>query len=280
MDSVTIIILIGMALLLGSAVLIANSIKKREVQTANLAIKGSFAVKFSCILSALVYVVLVYIHVLPIPDADQNLYRLSLGGAVAIVGLIYLALGFYYLRKPELHGLSVLMFAGTAVCCIGLLYTESSFTLSRSGWALYFHLFLSLCSYAILSIAAVLTVIEPWQSRQLRKNPVSASRFIPSLESLDTETFKLIGIGFSLLTVALLSGFFFLENMYGQHLPHKVVLSLLSWLVFAILLLGRWRLGWRGKTAMRFALMGFFLLLLGYFGSKWVLEVMLERSWS
>lgn len=269
-----------MALLLCTAVLIADNVKKHEATTGPSTFKLSTPLLLISLLSAIIYVVLVYMHVLPIPDADQSHYKLSLGGAVAIVGLVYLSLGIYYLRQPALQGLSVLMFIETTLCCIGLLYTETSFTLSRNSWALYFHLFLSLCSYACLSVAALLTIIEPWQSRQLRKNPASVSTFLPSLESLDTETFKLIGLGFGLLTIALLSGFFFLENVSGQNLPHKIILSLMSWVVFAILLLGRWRLGWRGKTAMRFALLGFFLLLLGYFGSKWVLEVLLQRSWS
>lgn len=237
-------------------------------------------IRISCVFSAFVYAGLVYWHVLPLPESDYSQYRLSIGGAVAILGLIYLILGFYYLRNSSLYGLAALMFFATAISCLGIFFTESSFELTRNDWALYLHLFLSLCSYALLSVAALLTVIAPWLSRQLRKNPAAVSSFFPSLERLDSETFKLIGLGFLLLSIALLSGFFFLENILGQHLPHKVILSLLSWLVFGVLLLGRWRLGWRGKTAMRFALIGFMLLLLAYFGSKWVLEVLLQRSWS
>ena len=231
-------------------------------------------------ISAFLYVALVALQALPFSQEGKNFLQFSIGSAIAVVGLVYLIIGVYFYSRSNMQGLAVLLLVLTAICCLGLLSTDTSFNLSKNGWALYLHLILSLCSYACLSVAALLTVIEPWQSRRLRLNPATASGFLPSLETLDKETFQLILIGFCLLTIALLSGFFFLENISTQHLPHKVILSLLSWLVFGVLLLGRWKLGWRGKTAMRFALLGFFLLLLAYFGSKWVLEVILNRSWN
>jgi ABC-type uncharacterized transport system permease subunit len=81
------------------------------------------------------------------------------------------------------------------------------------------------------------------------------------------------------LTLALFSGFVFVENIFAQHLSRKTSLSVLSWIVFAILLLGRWRFGWRGRKAMRWTMSGFTLLALAYFGSKMVLESILGRHW-
>ena len=52
------------------------------------------------------------------------------------------------------------------------------------------------------------------------------------------------------------------------------VLSILSWIVFAGLLLGRWRYGWRGPRAVRLTLIAMSLLLLSYFGSRAVLEIL------
>ena len=77
--------------------------------------------------------------------------------------------------------------------------------------------------------------------------------------------------------VAVLSGMVYLENMFAQHLAHKTVLSILAWLVFAILLVGRWLVGWRGRTAIRWTVSGFVLLMLAYFGSKFVVELVLHR---
>jgi ABC-type uncharacterized transport system permease subunit len=89
--------------------------------------------------------------------------------------------------------------------------------------------------------------------------------------------FELIAVGFFLLSLALVSGFAFLEDMFAQHLVHKTLLSVVSWLVFAGLLWGRFRFGWRGRTAIRGTLTGFVLLMLAYFGSKLVLELILHR---
>jgi ABC-type uncharacterized transport system permease subunit len=87
----------------------------------------------------------------------------------------------------------------------------------------------------------------------------------------------MIGVGFILLSLALVSGALFVQDLFAQHLVHKTVLSIVAWVVFAILLWGRQRFGWRGRTAIRWTLSGFFSLMLAYFGSKWVLEVVLGR---
>ncbi|HNC69995.1 MAG TPA: cytochrome c biogenesis protein CcsA, partial [Pseudomonadales bacterium] len=73
------------------------------------------------------------------------------------------------------------------------------------------------------------------------------------------------------------TGALFLEDMFAQHLAHKTVLSIVAWLLFAVLLLGRSRLGWRGNTAVKWTVAGFALLILAYFGSKLVLELVLHR---
>ncbi len=280
MDLVTILIIICSLLLLCSALWLFNSLRNRALNTDFTEKNQSNSLRLVISISAFLYFALVALQALPFSQDGNNFLQFSLGSAIAVVGLVYLIIGLYFYTRANMQALAVFLIVLTAICCLGLLSTDTSFSLSKNGWALYLHLILSLCSYACLSVAALLTVIEPWQSRRLRLNPATASGFLPSLETLDKETFQLIFIGFCLLTIALLSGFFFLENISTQHLPHKVILSLLSWLVFGVLLLGRWKLGWRGKTAMRFALLGFFLLLLAYFGSKWVLEVILNRSWN
>ncbi len=95
---------------------------------------------------------------------------------------------------------------------------------------------------------------------------------------MESLLFEMISAGFVLLTLALLSGFAFLENMFAQHLVHKTVLSVLAWLVFGGLLIGRFRNGWRGRTAIVWTLGGFVMLILAYFGSKAVLQFVLHRA--
>ena len=85
--------------------------------------------------------------------------------------------------------------------------------------------------------------------------------------------------GFILLGLALATAFLFVDDLLGQHLLHKTVLSVFAWALFGVLLWGRWRRGWRGRTALRWTLAAFALLALGYFGSKLVLELILDRRW-
>ena len=103
-------------------------------------------------------------------------------------------------------------------------------------------------------------------------------RALPPLTELESLLFRTIAVGFVLLTATLLTGVLFVENLLAQHLVHKTVLSVLSWLLFGGLLLGRWRYGWRGKVAVRWTLAAMALLVLGFFGSKFVLELVLHRG--
>ena len=116
------------------------------------------------------------------------------------------------------------------------------------------------------------------QDQQLKSHP--PKRFIqslPSLQAMESLLFQMLTAGLFFLTLSLLSGFFFIDDLFAQHLVHKTVLSLLAWVIFSALLLGRSLYGWRGRTAMRWTVSGFGLLLLAYFGSKLVLKLILHR---
>ena len=89
--------------------------------------------------------------------------------------------------------------------------------------------------------------------------------------------FEMIILGFTLLTLGLISGFVFLEDMFAQRLAHKTFLSIAAWLVFGTLLWGRFRSGWRGQRALIWTLVGFVVLMLAYFGSKAVIELVLGQ---
>jgi ABC-type uncharacterized transport system permease subunit len=94
---------------------------------------------------------------------------------------------------------------------------------------------------------------------------------------METLLFQMLGVGVFFLSISLISGFMFVENLFAQHLVHKTVLSILAWIIFSSLLLGRTRYGWRGQLAIQWTLIGFVSLLLAYFGSKLVLELILHR---
>ncbi len=148
----------------------------------------------------------------------------------------------------------------------------------HADWQLRGHVILSILAYSVLTMAAVQAILLAIQDRHLRSHhPGGFIRSLPPLQTMEGLLFEMITIGFILLTLALASGFLFLEDMFAQHLVHKTLLSILAWVVFAVLLWGRYRFGWRGRTAIRWTLSGFVILALAYFGSKAVLELILKR---
>lgn len=105
---------------------------------------------------------------------------------------------------------------------------------------------------------------------------VRADSQLPPLQTMESLLFGFLWGGWSLLSLSLLSGWLFVDNLFAQHLAHKTILSCFAWVVFAVLLWGRHQLGWRGHKAIRWTLAGFCLLMLAYFGSKLVREFILH----
>ena len=145
-----------------------------------------------------------------------------------------------------------------------------------SSNALIFHILSSIIAYSILALAALQAVLLSIQNKFLHDHqPGGVIRLMPPLRNMEVLLFEMIVVGFIALTISLGSGLIFLENMFEQQLAHKTVLSIIAWFVFLILLIGHWKLGWRGRTAIRWTLSGFASLMLAYFGSKFVLEIIL-----
>lgn len=167
-----------------------------------------------------------------------------------------------------------------AVTLLELALPQQPFTLSDPSTGVMVHLVSSILAFGLLAIAGVYAFFAFLIDHFLRRhhlNPVI--RLLPPLEVLEHLLFTLIGVGFLMLTVSLLSGIIFINDIFAQHLVHKTILSIMTWLVFGVLLFGRWRYGWRGSLAVRMTLAGVILLVLSYFGTKLVLEVILGRSW-
>ncbi len=145
-----------------------------------------------------------------------------------------------------------------------------------SSWQLDVHILFSVLAYSLFVLAAGQAILLAIQEHYLHnRKPGGFIRALPPLQVMEQLLFQMIGVGFALLSLALLSGFFFLEDIFAQHLVHKTLLSIAGWVIFGVLLWGRWRFGWRGRTAIRWTLSGFALLALAYFGSKLVLELIL-----
>ena len=148
-----------------------------------------------------------------------------------------------------------------------------------ADWRIQLHALLALLAYAALSVAALVSIMLWFQERALRLHqlrPLLAG--FPPLTLSEALLFRLILAGFLLLTLALVTGVLFVDDLFAQHLVHKTVLSLLAWIVFGALLFGRLRFGWRGRRAVQLVLVAMLLLLLAFFGSKFVLELVLGQA--
>ncbi len=197
--------------------------------------------------------------------------------SLATVFIALLLIIASYNKPVENLGIIVFPLSALILSIQVLLPTEHLLSLTETK-GLGIHIVLSILAYSILGLAAVQAVLLSLQERSLHnRKPGGIIRTLPPLETMEQLLFQMIIIGFSLQSMSLLSGFIYLEDMFAQHLVHKTVLSAIAWSVFAILLCGHWRYGWRGRTAVRWTISGFITLLIAYFGSKYVIEILLER---
>ncbi len=192
-------------------------------------------------------------------------------------GISVVALLVASFRRVE--GVGIIVFPAAAFfVALQMIWGESHRIMVSYGWQIDLHIILAVLSHAVLGVASAHALLLALQERALRKHQVSGPvRVLPPLQTMESILFQLIATGFVLLSGTLITGAVFVENLFEQHLVHKTVLSFIAWLVFGVLLWGRWKFGWRGRTAIRMTLIGIFILLLAYFGSKMVLELILHR---
>jgi ABC-type uncharacterized transport system permease subunit len=178
------------------------------------------------------------------------------------------------------HPIEILLIFLLPITCITLqldIYNSTTEPIEIThSKGLVFHILTSIIAYSLLALAALQAILLWVQNKFLHAHqPGGLIRLMPPLRNMEALLFEVIVVGFIALTVSLGSGLIFLENMFAQQLAHKTVLSILAWFVFLILLIGHWKLGWRGRVAVRWTLGGFISLMLAYFGSKFVLEIVL-----
>ncbi|MCZ6828166.1 MAG: cytochrome c biogenesis protein CcsA [Gammaproteobacteria bacterium] len=183
------------------------------------------------------------------------------------------------LRWRPLENLLVILFPLASLSVlVSALAPGNNSPMESIAPGLLFHIGSSVLAYAVLTIAACQAAVVSAQDYQLHhRHTIGLVQILPPLELMETMLFEIIWVGLILLTLSIASGMVFLEDMFAQHLVHKTVLSICAWWVFSILLWGHHQLGWRSQTAARFTLAGFVVLMLAYFGSKLVLEVILQR---
>lgn len=213
------------------------------------------------------------------PQAAAGI-NLSLTGAFALVAWVVACLYLFVSLWRPIDNLGVVIMPLTALTVlIDWLRPAASPVVFTSG-PQAIHIVAALVAYSLLSLAAVQSVMLLIQDRKLRhKQPGGFLRALPPMQTMEEIMFQMIALGFLLLTITVASGVIFSEEVFGTpfRFTHHVVFAVLAWVVYATLLIGRWRFGWRGRTAVRWTLGGFALLVLAYFGSRFVLEVLLGR---
>jgi len=204
------------------------------------------------------------------------------GFAPALSVTAWLALTIYGIERrlfPDLQARRVPAALGAMAVLLALVFPGAALRNHLTPW-FALHLALGVASYGLFA-AAVIHAALMQHTERLMRLATGNQAGVPLL-TLERLTFQFVGAGFLLLTATLLMGWWFSESIHGAgqvwRWDHKTVFSLLSWLVFAVLLVGRARFGWRGRVAVRTLYTGAGLLLLGYVGSRFVLEVILRRG--
>jgi ABC-type uncharacterized transport system permease subunit len=199
--------------------------------------------------------------------------------ALSLVAFVVSALTLLLNASRPVAALGVIVFPLTAALIAVDSFLAPATLPQPMDWQIKLHVTVALVAFGVLSIAAALAILLAIQERALRHRQFGRwLRALPPLTLTETLLFRLISAGFVLLTLTLLTGVLFVDNLFGQHLAHKTVLSIVAWLMFGVLLYGRWRHGWRGARAVNLTLIGMAALVLAFFGSKAVLELILHRG--
>jgi ABC-type uncharacterized transport system permease subunit len=203
--------------------------------------------------------------------------------SIALSLIAWLAVLIYLIEsgKSRLESLQPVIMALASLSTLAtVLFSQTHLIAHTASWAFRLHFMAGMLAYSLFTLAALHAVFMGLAERSLHHARLDGrlSR-LPPLLAMEALLFRTIALGFICLTVALSSGVVFSEDIFGRPFPfgHKTIFALLSWLIFAALLLGRKFRGWRGRIALRWTLAGFLALFLAYIGSRFVSEVLLGR---
>ncbi len=203
---------------------------------------------------------------------DLGFFRVSslIFCCIAAINLISI------LRRPT-SNLLVALFPLAALSIVVSSLSSPVRGISVASPGLFSHILISILAYSLMTIATIQAIALALQERHLKGHHMGGIlKALPPLQTMEQILFELIWIGMGLLTLSLVTGFIFIDDLFAQHLAHKTFFSILAWVIFAILLWGRHQLGWRSQTAARWTFGGFAALMLAYYGSKFVLELILS----
>jgi len=210
--------------------------------------------------------------------------ELLFGFGQALSVMLWLAVMLYWIESLffQLEGMQAPILALASVCApLPAMFPGLASPAYSQSMEFRLHLLLAMLAYGLFTIAAVHAMLMTIMERRLHGGTVSGPFFaLPPLLTMERLLFRVIFAGYVLLTLTLATGIVFSETLFGQAMKfnHKTLFAVISWLIFAALLAGRYFYGWRGRIALRWTLAGFITLLLAYVGSRFVLEVILQRS--
>ncbi|GJL83074.1 MAG: inner membrane protein YpjD [marine bacterium B5-7] len=207
---------------------------------------------------------------------------LDLGNALSLTAWVVVVLFILALARQPLAtlGLIIVPFALIDVL-IARFFPGPPMPITDFDAVAVGHTLISIVAYGLFALSfcqALILMLQDWYLQNKRSGSFFHS--LPPLETMERILFQLIAIGFALLTISLISGSVFSQELFGSAFKfnHHVVLSMVAWVTFAILIGGRMLWGWRGRVAAVWTIAGFLILVLAYFGSRFVLEVILHRS--
>ena len=230
---------------------------------------------------ALAIALLMHGHVLYGELFGDGVMRFGFSSALSL--MLWLAVLIYWVESfhARLEGLQPLVLPLAAACALlPALFPGQHLVTNVTSLLFRLHFFIAMVAYSLFTLAALHAIIMAFAERRLHRGELTRPlASLPPLLTMEALLFRLVAIAFTLLTLTLVSGFAFSETVFGKALTlnHKTLFSVLSWLIFATLLIGRHVWGWRGRKALRWTMAGFATLLLAYVGSRFVLEVILGR---
>jgi ABC-type uncharacterized transport system permease subunit len=207
--------------------------------------------------------------------------RFSFGLALSLMMLLAVLIYWIESFMARMEGMQPMILPLAAVSAIlPVIFPHDHVVAHADAIGFQMHFLAAMLAYSMITVAALHAIFMGFTEKALHNRVVGRSlSSLPPLLSMETLLFRMLGIGFILLSITVGSGVFFAEEIFGKpfKLDHKTLFALISWLIFATLLVGRHVWGWRGRRALRWTLAGFSALLLAYMGSRFVAEVVLGR---
>lgn len=203
--------------------------------------------------------------------------NLSLFTSASLVSwLVSLQILLASIKRP-VDSLGIVMFPLSALAIILEFKFMSTNVISNISRGVESHILISIIAYSLLMLGALQAVALAFQHQSFKNHrPIGLVKKLPPLQDMESFLFQILSFSFIFLSLALLSGFLFFDDLFAQHLVHKTILSIIGWGSLFTLLMGRFLFGWRGKTAIRWTFISFGFILLAYFGSKFVLEILIK----